>query len=199
MATPTDLIIEPVIEILEDQSFVMKWANQALGFRVLSQFATFFTFIWTNGKDAETGLYTMPSLSSDTRNYWAFLALFNLIGLPFDIVYSSILNLAVNGDTASLAQEDGIKIFAIATLVLSGLGTVFGIVANLVWQIVLWSQDIQQISSTANMWDVLGIVFLNFFDNIIYEGFKPAIFFIPVYSMLNLALPYVFYIYDTSN
>ena len=49
MATPTDVFVQPIIEIIEDQSLVMKLANQALSFRFLSQFVTFFTFAMTNG------------------------------------------------------------------------------------------------------------------------------------------------------
>ena len=55
MATVSDVFVEPVIELIEDQSLVMKLANQALSFRWLSQFVTFFTFVFTNGKDRNTG------------------------------------------------------------------------------------------------------------------------------------------------
>ena len=84
-------------------------------------------------------------------------------------------------------------------LVISGLGSVFGIVANLVWQGMLWIEDFKNLPSGSTMWDAFRVTFANFFDNLIWEGFKPAIFFIPVYAMFGVALPYVFYVYDVSD
>ena len=141
----------------------------------------------------------MPTLAQETRTYWALLWLFNLVGLPFDVTYSSLLNLAKGGDTVTLANQDATEVFALATLVISGLGTIFGVVANLVWQGFLWVEDLKNLPSGSTMWDAFSLTFYNFFDNIIYEGFKPAIFFVPVYSMLAVALPYAFYVYDVSD
>ena len=141
----------------------------------------------------------MPLLAPETRAYWAVLWLFNLVGLPFDITYSSLLNLAKGGDTAALADQDATQVFAIVTLVLSGLGSIFGVVANFVWQGMLWIEDFKNLPTGSTMWDAFSLTFYNFFDNIIYEGFKPALFFVPVYSMLAVALPYIFYVYDVSD
>ena len=177
----------------------MKWANQALGFRFLSQFITLILFAWTNGKDPETMQYEL-NLAPETRDYYGILALFNFIGLPFDIVYASIMNLAKDGNTEAFADQAGIQAYAIATAIISGLGSLFGLVFNMVWQLALWIDDLKHLDlSNTDMWGVMRITFINFFDNVFYEGFKPAIFFIPVYSMFALALPYAFYVYDVSN
>ncbi len=67
MATPTDVIVQPVIEIVEDESLVMKLANEALGIRWLSQLVSFITFAYTNGIDEKTGTYVLPTLATETR------------------------------------------------------------------------------------------------------------------------------------
>ena len=88
---------------------------------------------------------------------------------------------------------------AVANVAITTVGTIFGIVFNLVWQLVLWLQDLMNIELTVtDMWVVLGLTARNFFENIFYEGFKPALLFVPVYSMFALALPYAIYIYDVN-
>ena len=79
------------------------------------------------------------------------------------------------------------------------MGTIFGVVFNLVWQLVLWIQDIMEIDlTTVDMWDVLKLTAGNFFENVFYESFKPALLFVPVYSLFALALPYAIYILDVN-
>ena len=70
----------------------------------------------------------------------------------------------------------------------------------MVWQLVLWVDDLKAIDmSTTDMWGVMDITWKNFFGNTFYEGFKPALLFVPFYSMLALALPYVMFIYDVTD
>jgi hypothetical protein len=88
---------------------------------------------------------------------------------------------------------------AVANVAITAIGTIFGLVFNLVWQLVLWLQDIISIDLTVtDMWGVLDLTARNFFENIFYEGFKPAVLFVPVYTMFAMALPYALYIYDVN-
>ena len=48
------------------------------------------------------------------------------------------------------------------------------------------------------MWTVMDLTVKNSIENIFYEGFKPALFFAPFYSMFYMALSYVIYIYDVN-
>ena len=73
----------------------------------------------------------------------------------------------------------------------------FGVLFNMVWQVALWIQDIQAVDfSTMSTQALMKLTFDNLIDNVIYEGFKPTILFVPFYSMLAMALPYAFYVYD---
>jgi hypothetical protein len=49
MATPTDIFVDPAIELIEDASLALKWSNSALAVRFFSQIATIFMFAITNG------------------------------------------------------------------------------------------------------------------------------------------------------
>ena len=152
----------------------------------------------TNGYNQETGEKIM-NVAPETAKYYGILALLNAIGLPLDIAYLGFLNIAKEGNTQAIAQDKTTQIVAVANVAITAVGTIFGVVFNLVWQLVLWLQDIMNIDLTVtDMWGVLSLTARNFFENIIYEGFKPALLFVPVYSMFAMALPYAIYIYDVN-
>ena len=88
---------------------------------------------------------------------------------------------------------------AIANLVISAIGSIFGIVFNILWQLVLWIKDIMEIDlAVVNYKDVLTLTAKNLIDNVFYEGFKPALLFLPFYSMFAMALPYAIYVFDVN-
>ena len=88
---------------------------------------------------------------------------------------------------------------AIANLAISAIGSIFGVIFNIVWQLVLCIQDIITFDfKSVDMWTIMEVTARNSFENIFYEGFKPAIFFMPFYSMFAMALPYAFYIFDVN-
>ena len=198
MSTPTDLFVEPVLELIEDASLAFKWANGALIFRLLSQFVTAFTFGLVSGKDEKTGEKFM-NVAPETIEYWAILAILNAVGLPLDIAYASFLNLAKDGNTQAFAQDWRVQIVAVGALAVTAVGSLLGVVFNIVWQLVLWIQDISTLDfTTLDMWAVLELTAKNLFDNVFYEGFKPALLFAPVYGMFAVALPYAIYMYDVA-
>ena len=49
MSTPTDLFVEPALELIKDASLAYKWANGALIFRLLSQFVTIVAYALVSG------------------------------------------------------------------------------------------------------------------------------------------------------
>ena len=152
----------------------------------------------TNGYNQETGEKIM-NVAPETAKYYGILALLNAIGLPLDIAYFGFLNIAKEGNTQAIAQDKVTQIVAIANVAITAVGTLFGIVFNIVWQLVLWIQDIIEIDLTVtDMWGVLELTARNFFENVFYEGFKPALLFLPVITMFSMALPYSFYIYDVN-
>ena len=104
MATPTDIFVTPVIELIEDASLALKWTNSAVVIRLLSQFATMILWAFTNGVDQKTG-EKIIDVAPETAQYYGILALVNLFGLPLDITYISFLNAAKDGNTQAVAQD----------------------------------------------------------------------------------------------
>ena len=149
-------------------------------------------------KDGKTGEKFM-NVAPETIKYWGILFALNFAGLPLDGAYASFLNLAKDGNTQALAQDWRVQIVAVGTLAVTAIGSLLGVVFNIVWQLVLWIQDISTLDFTIlDMWSVLELTAKNLFDNVFYEGFKPALLFAPVYGMFAVALPYAIYIYDVA-
>ena len=139
------------------------------------------------------------NVAPETIEYWLILAILNAVGLPLDAAYASFLNLAKDGNTQALAQDWRVQIVAVGALAVTAVGSLLGFVFNIVWQLVLWIQDIATLDfTTLDMWAVLELTAKNLFDNVIYEGFKPALLFVPVYGMFAVALPYAIYMYDVA-
>ena len=198
MSTPTDLFVEPALQLIQDASLAFKWANGALLFRILSQFVTVVAYVLVSGYDEKSGEKIM-NVAPETIKYWGNLAILNAVGLPLDIAYASFLNLAKDGNTKAFAEDWRVQIVALGTLAVTAVGSLLGVVFNIVWQLVLWIQDISTLDfTTLDMWFVLELTAKNLFDNVFYEGFKPALLFAPVYGMFAVALPYAIYIYDVA-
>ena len=68
----------------------------------------------------------------------------NFSGLPADVANLVFLN-AEDGNTKAVAQDPVTQVVAILNLVLSAIGSIFGIVSNIVWQLMLWIKDIMEI------------------------------------------------------
>ena len=68
----------------------------------------------------------------------------NLFGLPADVANLFFLN-AKDGNTKAVAQDPVTQVVAILNLVLSAIGSIFGIMSNIVWQFMLWIKDIMEI------------------------------------------------------
>ena len=62
-------------------------------------------------------------------------------GLPFDITYAGLIDFAKDGDTEGVAKTQEAHVMSYIGLVISAIGTIFGVVANIVWQGMLWSAD----------------------------------------------------------
>ena len=123
----------------------------------------------------------------------------NLVGLPADFAYSVFLN-AEDGNTKAVAQAPLTQVVAILNLVLSAIGSIFGIASNITWQLILWIKDIMEIDlAVVNFGDAMLLTAKNFIDNVFYEGFKPSLLFVPFYSMfLFMAVPYAIYVLDVN-
>jgi hypothetical protein len=52
--------------------------------------------------------------------------------------------------------------------------------------------------TTTDMWTIMELTARNLIENIFYEGFKPALFFVPVYLSFAMALPCAFYIFNVN-
>ena len=106
MATPTDTRVRPILDIIEDSSLALKWANSALVIRILSQIATGFMWGATSDsfRDVETGEKLM-NVAPETSKFYSNLALLNAFGLPFDVTYTTFLNAAEGGNTKAIAQD----------------------------------------------------------------------------------------------
>ena len=105
------------------------------------------------------------NVAPETAKYYGILALINVFGLPLDIAYLGFLNIAKEGNTQAIAQDKTTQIVAVANVAITAVGTIFGVVFNLVWQLVLWLQDIMNIDLTVtDMWGVLSLTARNFFE-----------------------------------
>ena len=193
--------VEPVVDYINvlDENSLLKWVNSSLAWRIFGHFAVMIVFGLVVGKDAETGEKIM-NVAPETEKFWGYFFLADWLTIPIDIFFGTIINGAKQGNTVALAENGYVQAGAFGSLTIAFFGTLFGLVFNLVWQLVLWLHDIQGIDiQTVNLFELMSISWSNFFDNIFYEGFKPAIFFLPFYTMLSMTVPYGLYIWNVTD
>ena len=127
--------MEPALELIEDASLALKWANGALSFRFFQYLFFALMEYLTDGKNGEKILNVDPET---TVNYRA-IAFLNMLGLPVDITYFLFLNTAKDGNTQAVAQNTLIQIVAFGNLVISALGSLLGVLFNALMQLSYWN------------------------------------------------------------
>ena len=192
-----DKAIQPFVDKINvDEHSLLKFTQAFLDWRIITHVFTLIILIMVNGYNEETGEKLM-NVAPETAKFWTIFWIFDWIGIPADITYGVLLNAAENGETWRYAANGRVQAATFSNLVYAGIGSIFGIVFNIVFQLVLWIYDLGTIDvSNAKIFEVMEMTFRNFFDNVFYEGFKPSIFFIPFYTLFGMALPYSLYIWN---
>ena len=192
--------LEPELEKINiDNNTLLKIVQYTLFEKLFSHLFSFTSFILTNARDKD-GKKSWLNVSSQTSQFWTAFWMVDWLTIPADIFFALLLNSAANGESWIVAAESSVQAWSIGIAIVSFIASTFGITFNSVWQLILWNEDIDTLSTqTEDMFGTMGTAFIKYFENVWGNGFKPALLFTPIYALFAMSLPYSIFIWNVNS